>query len=128
MDTLDWHGYFPLAQGNLWQYFYVADQDPFGVTEEWYETWTIDGDTLINGQSYFVIETHCIMTFIYEGLGRDQCDGEYSQSYHRYDEERRNILVYRPLWDPPDQLMFGYDFRLAYSDDPVHLIRLMPST
>lgn len=49
-DTLDWRRYFLLEVGNQWQY----RSEDFGFVH--YTRWYIRGDTLIEAQTYFIIE------------------------------------------------------------------------
>jgi hypothetical protein len=51
-DTTSAWLYYPLAVGNVWEY-----EDAFGVTEARYRRVSIERDTLIGGQRYFVQRT-----------------------------------------------------------------------
>src|SRR5690554_1637829 len=49
VDTLDWHDYYPLQLGNVWEYrIHQALVDPYYVRRE------IVGDSLIDGTRYFI--------------------------------------------------------------------------
>src|SRR6056297_1731310 len=50
-DTTDWHRYFPLDVGNQWQYYQPPFEEP-----ETHWSWTITGETEVDGQTYFELE------------------------------------------------------------------------
>lgn len=95
-DTLDWHGYMPLAIGNQWQYDW-EEYGFIGTLDRWIEQWTVIGDTTIGARSYFVVETQC--DSIYSAVPRpfgfygNPCDETVVEiDFLRYDEERANVM------------------------------------
>lgn len=116
-DTLDWHGYFPLKIGNEWQYFGESWDGSIGTLEEWYETWHILDDSLINDQLYYLMETSCYTISINSQFPffTPSCNsGIRDTLYLRYDEKQANVVV-RRMTAPGlyvDELRFRYDFRL----------------
>ena len=71
-DTLDWHRYYPLAVGNVWEYHNAELGGDFRHT--------IIADTVVGGRTYFVRRTD------YSSLGSPVPPGQPRLDYVRYDE------------------------------------------
>lgn len=113
-DTLDWHGYVPLAVGNRWQYRFVTTHDPFGVTAEWLEDWRVTGDTLIGDTSYYVVDVRCSVVSSTGLDGPPPCvPNVIEHRFLRYDEEAANVVELRDDESAEERFLAnGYDFRL----------------
>ncbi len=128
-DTLDWHGYFPLEVGNEWQYFGESWDGSIGTLEEWYETWHILDDSLINDQQYFLMETSCHTISInsqFPFFTPSCISGIRDTLYIRFDEEQANVVL-RIMTTAGlfvDEPRFRYDFRL---DAPFGSYQTTPS-
>lgn len=110
-DTLDWHGYFPLQVGNVWQYRYQYF-NPAYVEAEWLEQWVAAGDTSIEGQEYVRLEVTCETVFNIEGWP-GPCDrAQDGQRLARYDGAAAGVYERIETDLAEERPYFIYDFRL----------------
>ena len=84
-DTLDGARFFPLAVGNEWQHDHTT-YGPFTVDEEWVGAWAVTADTVVEGRSYFVLETCSDRT------GAPACDPV--PTLLRYDDALASVFVW----------------------------------
>lgn len=118
LDTLDWHGYMPLAVGNRWQHAFETWDGSFGTVGEWIEEWKIAADSVIEGRSYFELEVRCDTVSALVGFFTHSCDpAELERQFIRYDDSAANLMEYVEE-SGEEQFFFGYDFRL---DAPFYL-------
>ena len=54
-DTTDWHRYAPLRVGNVWQYYEQIEYPPVPGFEGYYQAYEVVGDTVVDGQTWFVV-------------------------------------------------------------------------
>ena len=83
-DTTDWHRYFPLAQGNAWQYRAYVYND-MGEEGGFYYSRDVIGDSLIDGQLWWVLRG-CTRPL---NGSSPSCGG---REFVRYDDENRMLL------------------------------------
>ena len=114
-DTLDWRRYFPLAEGNVWEY-QVSEGEPLLRRE-------IIGDTVAFGHSYYLMEERS-----YElkfGTSDELELWSIRTLFTRYDTLGFVAIFQSPEEDTlvvPDNILFtrdpdGYiDLRLSFSD------------
>lgn len=96
-DTLDWHGYFPLQVGNLWQYD-IHECDLISEAD-WIRQWRIVAETTHGVEPWFVLEARCVTIDVSDPYF-DPCTGfELEHRLIRYDEDRASLRV---LWLAPD--------------------------
>lgn len=91
-DTLDWHRYYPLAVGNVWEY-----QD----AEVWNDQFrhTLIADTLVSGRTYFVRRTDSASAV--SGPAGPDTLRSTRVDYVGYDEAGGGVVAFASL-DAPD--------------------------
>lgn len=124
-DTLDWHGYFPLEVGNVWQYDVEVTDYAFGTVGEWIEQWEVTGDTTFGGRTFFRLDMTCDSVSVLEGYYIAPCGpDEIESNYMRYDETAANLEIRegenRPWhwtgWHWLDHYEFRLDAPFYYED------------
>lgn len=107
-DTLDWHRYYPLAVGNVWEYH---DAELWGVQFRH----TLLADTVVGGRTYFVRRTD------YSSLGSPVPPGQPQVDYVRYDEGGGGVVAVPSLGDAAASVrpctlddLFERDLRLGF--------------
>ena len=117
VDTLDWHGYFPLEVGARWQYGFL-DVESVEIQHKWMEDWLVARDTLISGERYAVIEGRCKWMSDTSDPKAPQCAPETVQErFVRYDEEAANLVELHDDEPPTERFFLGHDYAL---DGPFH--------
>lgn len=89
-DTLDWRGYYPLEIGNVWEWHTHMPGVWFGGDADYYNYREIVADTMINDQSYFVVQGYTIVEF---EVGEER-NVYPSREYLRYDTLRSRVASY----------------------------------